>query len=260
MIAKPKSLKEVIPTGEEVCERQLFHIIKNVHDVQVNDEALGKYLPNIYEQLADLDREEIIRRFASIEFNRFLSYYKHAPDLNHSGQPSSRETEYGDGGNFVEIFISIGEMEGLEKHNFLKFLREFNMGHVKVGRIKVRRTNTFFEVDVDKADEVVNALNGEMLQGRKIRAEVAGNEGGDGRDRERGGSRGGYGGGGSRGGSGGGYKGGSGGGYKGGNSGKKELWQQQELRRRKRKWKQRAVMEVANATPHRKCRKLTSFN
>ncbi len=50
--------------------------------LQVNEQQIEQYIPRIMDEFKDMSKEEIIKRFASLEFNRFLDYYKNAPDLN----------------------------------------------------------------------------------------------------------------------------------------------------------------------------------
>ncbi len=76
--------KTPVPTGKEICQNQLFKLIDKVHDIKINDAEINEFLPSIYEKLEGLDREELIKRFVSLEFNTFLSYYENAPDLNDS--------------------------------------------------------------------------------------------------------------------------------------------------------------------------------
>src|ERR1700742_5099438 len=77
-----KFIKAEIPTGFDVVEKQLFALVHKVHNVEVNEQQIEQYLPRIMEEFKDLTKEELVKRFASIEFNRFLDYYKNAPDLN----------------------------------------------------------------------------------------------------------------------------------------------------------------------------------
>src|SRR5690606_13282494 len=81
VIGKP-FVKMDVPKGEAVVEKQLFALIDKVNGVAVNDSQIDAYLPKIMERFGDLSKEEIIKRFASLEFSRFLEYYQHAPDLN----------------------------------------------------------------------------------------------------------------------------------------------------------------------------------
>ncbi len=217
-----KFTKKEIPNGSEICEKQLFKIMREVHDVEVNDEEIKPFLPGIYAQLEDLSKEELIKRFASLEFNRFLNYYRNAPDLNVSGAGSERGERGERGGNFrdeagfARFFISIGEKDGVDKTGLLKFLNKQGLGNYKIGRINVKHTFSFFEIDESGVDEVKTNMADAIFGNRQVRVELesgeSGGGGGGGRrndsrgggDRERGGDRGGdrggYSGGGSRGG------------------------------------------------------------
>lgn len=75
-------IKKDVPSGKEICEKQLFSLIDIVENIEVNNEQISEFMPVIYKKLAWLDREELIKHFVSVEFNRFLTYYENAPDIN----------------------------------------------------------------------------------------------------------------------------------------------------------------------------------
>jgi ATP-dependent RNA helicase DeaD len=75
-------IKKQVPSGKEICEKQLFSLIDKVENIEVNNDQIGEFMPVIYKKLAWLDREELIKHFVSVEFNRFLTYYENAPDIN----------------------------------------------------------------------------------------------------------------------------------------------------------------------------------
>jgi len=75
-------IKKLVPSGKEICEKQMFSLIDKVENIDVNNEQIGEFMPVIYKKLAWLDREELIKHFVSVEFNRFLTYYENAPDIN----------------------------------------------------------------------------------------------------------------------------------------------------------------------------------
>ena len=75
-------IKKDVPSGKEICEKQLFSLIDIVENIEVNNEQISEFMPVIYKTLAWLDREELIKHFVSVEFNRFLTYYENAPDIN----------------------------------------------------------------------------------------------------------------------------------------------------------------------------------
>ena len=74
--------RAMIPTGKEVCEKQLFNHIDRIEHVDINREDIDDYLPVIFKKLEWMSREELITRMVALNFNRFLDYYKNAMDLN----------------------------------------------------------------------------------------------------------------------------------------------------------------------------------
>src|SRR4030095_2296635 len=96
---------EKVPDGFAVCEKQLWQLIHRVHTVEVDEAAIGSYLPGIYEELNELSKEEVIKRFTSLEFNRFLEYYRNAPDINADATKSGSERVKVRSGNQDTMFI-----------------------------------------------------------------------------------------------------------------------------------------------------------
>lgn len=85
---KKKLEPKPVPGGKEICERQLFSMINRMHSADVNHEQIDPYMGSVYELLEDLSKEELIKRFVSLEFNRFLNYYKNAADLTVEQRPA----------------------------------------------------------------------------------------------------------------------------------------------------------------------------
>lgn len=84
--------KAVAPTGREICEKQLYALIDRIKTVNIDEQQITTFLPEIYEKLSELSREDLIKRFVSNEFNQFLDYYKNARDINiNSGRDDRRD-------------------------------------------------------------------------------------------------------------------------------------------------------------------------
>ncbi len=82
-------IKQVkFPTGEDICKKQLLQLIDKVVAVEVKEDQMAQYLPAIEEKLAELSKEEIVKKFVSAEFNRFLSYYGNSRDINDTSSSS----------------------------------------------------------------------------------------------------------------------------------------------------------------------------
>jgi ATP-dependent RNA helicase DeaD len=222
--------REDIPNGDKVCEQQLFYIIKNIHEIEVHEEEIAPYLDGIYEELKDLSKEELIKKLTSVEFNRFLNYYRDAEDLNpRKREKGTMQTYAGAGGardtGYVRLFINIGEMDGMDKQNFFKLLvNTVGIPTNGLGRVDSSKSYTHFDIEAKYKDKAISSLLAMDINGRKIRIDTASERRNDG-----GGERSFRGGGGGfdrgprrDGGGGGGFRGGnrdsggsSGGGYKG---------------------------------------------
>lgn len=194
-IINKKFERGVLPNGVEVTEKQLFHLVKKLHDVEVKDEEIEKYLPKVYEELKDLSKEEIIKRFISEEFNRFYAYYENAQDLNIGGE----------GGNVnnktTRFFINVGELDGFNRNSLKDFLAEISQQHPRMlFNIDVKGSFSFFETESKLVDAFM-AINKEDIEfnNRKVSIEVSAKRMRDGGGDER--------------------RGGGGGGFRGGNRG-----------------------------------------
>jgi len=153
---KRKFTRVPIPTGDEICQKKILDLVHKVRQVEVNDEEIDSFLPEVYHELRDLSKEDIIKRFASIEFNRFLEYYRDAKDMNKPDKGKMVEGEIGrDRDNLTtgdRIFINVGKM----------------------GKIDLLGAYSFFEVEKDVTAQVMTGFEGVELRGRKIRLELTG--------------------------------------------------------------------------------------
>lgn len=212
--------KAEIPSGFDVCEKQLFALIHKVHNVEVNEAQIEQYIPRIMDEFKDLDKEQIIKRFASLEFNSFLEYYSKAPDLNISADDRGFDRERGERGEradrgprssagYTRLFMNLGSVDDFTRGDMLGFIcNNTKISGKSVGKIDLKGVFTFFEVEDSEVNKVIEGFKSVDFQGRSVRIEMAG-------DRDAGTERGG---------AGGGYRGNSprregGGGYRGGNSG-----------------------------------------
>ncbi|MBL7919335.1 MAG: DEAD/DEAH box helicase [Bacteroidia bacterium] len=210
-IIKKKFEKKDVPNGSDVCEKQLFNLVHKLHNVEVKDDEIESFLPAIYEELKDLSKEELIKRFISEEFNRFHEYYQNAPDLNI--QKGAVDGAFGN--RTTRFFVNMGQMDGFNINSLKDFLSDSVKVHPRmVFNVDVKSSFSFFETESKLVDNFM-ALNAQDLEfnNRKISLEVSNRrmKDGDGGGEKRGG--GGYKGGG------GGYK--SGSGYKSGGGGYK---------------------------------------
>lgn len=164
----------MVPTGPEVCQKQLLGLMHKVHEVKINEAEIEEFLPAVYEELKDLSKNELIKRFASIEFNRFLDYYRNAPDLNIEGKRSDRSD--GSSDRYVtgnRFFINLGKMDGLDVPNLLELIDDYcGVGKRYIGKIDLKGAYSFFEVENEKAGDIVKGFEKVEYQGRQVRVEI----------------------------------------------------------------------------------------
>jgi len=171
-----------IPTGSDICEKQLFHMIDKMIHLDINDSEIDNYLPQINKKLAQFDRDELIKRFVAVEFNWFLDVYRNAPDLNEKVKAS--HNSYEDDRNFTRLFINLGYLDNIKPQSLMGLMNDhLHTKRMKVGRIEITRTCSFFEVETDIADDLIIALNKVIYNERKVFVEIASKRKGNVRER-----------------------------------------------------------------------------
>jgi ATP-dependent RNA helicase DeaD len=167
--------KKLIPNGVEVCEKRVLNIVHRLREVQLIEDEIAHFLPRVNEELKDLSKEEIIKRFTSLEFNHFLDYYRDSPDLNRS-EKGERGGERESSGRYVtgdRLFINIGKMDGLDAGKLLSLICDRSrLSREKIGKMDLKGAYSFFEVDKDFTDVVREHLHGFEYKGRIVRIEV----------------------------------------------------------------------------------------
>lgn len=163
-----------IPTGKEICEKQLFHLIDRMEKVEVDYSRIDPYLPDIFRKLEWLDREELIKKFVSMEFNRFLEYYKKMPDLNIPLEPRKSGKRKGEVAGFTRFFINLGRTDELRPNSLMGLINEFTgISDIEIGDIELLKNFSFFEADSDFTDTIMNAFKNKEYKGRKIDLEIS---------------------------------------------------------------------------------------
>ncbi len=205
-------IKKEVPSGKVICEKQLFSLIDRVEKVEVNNEQIGEFMPVIYKKLAWLEREELIKHFVSVEFNRFLEYYENAPDINvdeanynerdsrRGGRDRGRRRDRNDRGRrdrggrndragrdqgrrdrgerggyeFSRFFFNMGKKNGISKRTIIDLINQNIPGKsVEIGNIEVLKGFSFFEIDKRYERELISAFKNASFKGQRIGVEVA---------------------------------------------------------------------------------------
>lgn len=186
-----------VPSGFEVCEKQLFQTVNKLQNVSVKEEHIAPYLPSILEELDSLSKEDIIKRIVSTEFNRFLDSNKGAKDLNVDAS-SARNSRDDDGGRgrrerggrnengaepgYTRLFVNVGSVDSFTRGDLLGYICETTQISGKsVGKIDLKGVFSFFEVEDAVVDQVHDGFKTATYNDREVRIENAGARTGGGR-------------------------------------------------------------------------------
>jgi len=155
------------------------------------------YVPMLAEKFASVDKEEVLKRVAAMEFNRFLTYYENAEDLNlrertrvewdrkglregpSANRPEKRDRgnfrsgkgrEFNGSGDYMKLFVNLGTKDGFYKASFLQFILDMSdLRKDVLGRIDMKEMNSWIEIDRKSASQMIRAIDGKSYKGRKIR-------------------------------------------------------------------------------------------
>ena len=188
-IIQKKFIQAKVPSGKEICQNQLMNLIDKVQAIEVNETQINEFLPSIYEKLKDLEREELIQKFVSLEFNTMLAYYENAKDLNDlSSRDNSRARSTNE--NMTRFFINIGRKDSLNPAKLIGLINDQNIGDkIEIGAIDILDTFSFFELDKNFEDKALDAFSSNQpdFDGRSVNIEVTKKERSGGK--RRGGSK-----------------------------------------------------------------------
>ncbi|HMH24114.1 MAG TPA: DEAD/DEAH box helicase [Puia sp.] len=187
-----------IPSGKDVCRKQFFHFMDKLLQTDISHGDYESYVPMLAEKFADVSKEDVLKRVAAMEFDRFLKYYENAEDLNvrervreygsrdrdssprvGSGEKreygrregaAPRAREYNGNGDYAKLFVNLGTKDGFYKASFLQFILDMSDLRKEVlGRIDMKEMNTWIEIEKSSAPQMIRAIDGKNYKGRRIR-------------------------------------------------------------------------------------------
>lgn len=204
----------LIPSAQEICGIQLNKLIAKVKETEVKEKDIEPFLEGMMADFADLTKEEVIKKFVSAEFNRFIEYYDRAGDLNvASGRGErgdrkergdredrfdrkdrferedrgGRERSRRDDGNRTRFFVSLGKRDGLNPGGLLRVICDSTgLKSASIGRIDVMPNFSFFEADKSDEGSILSKVNGADYEGHQVKVEITQKKDG-GSDRRSGG-------------------------------------------------------------------------
>jgi ATP-dependent RNA helicase DeaD len=181
-----------IPGGKDVCRKQFFNFMDKLLQADISHGNYETYVPMLEEKFAEVSKEEVLKRVAALEFDRFLKYYENAEDLNtretvirgqdkklvskrvdESRRRNGRDREFSDG-DFTKLFVNLGTKDGFYKASFLQFILDMSdLRKDVLGRIDMKEMNSWIEIDKHAANQMIRAMDGKNYKGRRIRMNEA---------------------------------------------------------------------------------------
>ena len=175
--------KELVPTGEDICKKQLYALIDKIKNIEVDNEKIEPFLSSIHKKLDGLDRDQLIKHFVYAEFSRFISYYKNARDVNvFSAKKSSRSRtdrksrgrDNSSKNNFTRFHINIGTKHRLNPLKLISLINEsLNSDIHEIGKIEILKTFSFFEIDSIVSQELLETLNETKFNNVKVKVDIS---------------------------------------------------------------------------------------
>lgn len=170
--------KALIPTAQEVCEKQLFRHIDNLEKVDITRDDIDDYLPIVFKKLNWLTREELITRVVALNFNRFLDYYKDAKDLNvdenETGKKKDKKAKKEhDDSNKIRLFFGLGKRDRIKPNVIIGKINDVTRTKdIEIGHIDLMENFSFVAVDGDKAKFIVDCFSDPNRNPEGIRVEI----------------------------------------------------------------------------------------
>ena len=169
-LVKTKLEQKEVPNGDEICKKQLLHLVKKVENKEVENSNIQKFMPEIMQKLEIFTKEDLIRKFVSMEFDQILNYYKKSSDLNIK-VGGDRKTE--------RLFINLGSADGFEWRSMKDFIRDkIGLNQEQINSVDVMNKFSFFNVESSISKMVLDKFNKKDFEGRKINVEISNNKGG----------------------------------------------------------------------------------
>lgn len=174
-LTNKKFTKANIPTGREICEKQLFNLIDKMENIDVEESHIEGYMDVIYSKLEWLSREDLIKRFVSVEFNRFLNYYKNSPDLNVSESRHDRaDKDISRATSFTRFFINVGSKSKLTPPQLIGLINDYTKKrNIAIGKIEILKGFSFFEVDRKFEKDVINGFRDATFKGYPVQVDIS---------------------------------------------------------------------------------------
>ncbi len=164
-----------VPGGVAVCEAQFVSFMKKLQKVEIDSKEISKYLPAIHDELKDIDKDELVKRIVSLEFSRFIDYYREEENLNIDFKKKDHVRPRGSDKKGNSMFINLGSMDGFDSNSMQNYLMEMTRLPAKVfERINIKKAYSFIDIKGPHMPDVLDSFENEVYKGRRIRVDDSG--------------------------------------------------------------------------------------
>ena len=173
-------LREDVPSGMDICKTRLYNLIDKVENVEVDEQIIAQFMPDIYKKLEWLERDELIKHFVSTEFNRYLSYYKNARDINVSSNSKNQGRKNRDKKNRKDrnlatlsgFYINVGFQSKMNPGRLMGLINEcLRSSSAVIGNIEIMKTFSFFEIEEEYESKLIQSFKGKRFAGISLELE-----------------------------------------------------------------------------------------
>ena len=176
--------RATIPTGKEVCEKQLFKHIDRIEHVDINREDIDDYLPVIFKKLSWMTREELITRMVALNFNRFLDYYRNAIDLNvdekeekRGRDKEERRKDPNRDKGLKRIYFGLGKADHILPQKIIVKINDVTRTKdIRIGRIDLFEHHSFVDVEEKHIPLILECFADPRRNPQGIVVELAGDQ------------------------------------------------------------------------------------
>lgn len=182
-----------VPSTNDIYETQLLSLVGGITDVKVETTRIEKFMPLLMEKFEEFSKEDLIKRFISTEFNKFLDYYDNSRDLNAKADSSSGfgRDDFGskrkggrdrdrsrDDADKQRFFVGVGKQDGFNHGALLRLLCDnTGMNKSNIGKIDILDKFSFFDADKKETENILSKMQGIDFEGSKLNIEKT--KGGD---------------------------------------------------------------------------------
>jgi ATP-dependent RNA helicase DeaD len=172
---KKEFIKKDIPSSEEICKIQLFALANKVNKTEVNNN-IDEYIEEINNLFKKTKKADLIKKFFSVEFNRYFDYYQKSKNLNVEGGNQHSYSDFSDSeeSSSTRYFINIGQKDGYDWMSLKDFLKDvLELGKDDVFKVDVKESFSFFNTEEVHKEKILAFFTDFKENGRFINVEIS---------------------------------------------------------------------------------------